>query len=305
MQQYNDMLRHIMWNGETVSNRTGIKTKSVFGYTMRFDLSKGFPAVTTKKLAWKSVVAELLWFLEGSTDERRLAELTYGKPRSELKDKTTIWTANADAQGKALGYRNDDDVKELGPVYGYQWRHFGGTDWEEVVRAGFGNTGTDQIKNLINTIKTDPDNRRMILNAWDANQISNMALPPCHVMAQFRVMNGKLHCQMYQRSADSFLGVPFNIASYSLLTHILARECGLEAGDFVHVFGDAHIYENHFEQVQEQLSRQLYDLPTLKIAENFDLMKALNGNGFWYNAADDFVLENYKHHAPIKAEMAV
>lgn len=306
MQQYNDMLRHIMWNGETVSNRTGIKTKSVFGYTMRFDLSKGFPAVTTKKLAWKSVVAELLWFLEGSTDERRLAELTYGKPRSELKDKTTIWTANADAQGKALGYRNDDDVKELGPVYGYQWRSFGGKSWA-IANDSWdkADTGTDQIKNLINTIKNDPDNRRMILNAWDANQISNMALPPCHVMAQFRVMNGKLHCQMYQRSADSFLGVPFNIASYSLLTHILARECGLEVGDFVHVFGDAHIYENHFEQVQEQLSRQLYDLPTLKIADSFDLMAGLNGKGFWYNAADDFVLENYKHHAPIKAEMAV
>lgn len=302
MKQYNDMLQHILENGEWCKNRTGIDTKSVFGYTMRFNLAEGFPAVTTKKLAWKSVVAELLWFLEGSTDERRLAELTYGRPRSELKDKTTIWTANADVQGKALGYRNDADVKELGPVYGYQWRNFGGNGWKKKTALVL---GTDQITNLINTIKTDPDNRRMILNAWDANQISAMALPPCHVFSQYRVMNGKLHCQMYQRSADSFLGVPFNIASYALLTHIIARECGLEAGDFVHVFGDAHIYANHFDQVNEQLSRELYDLPTLKIADDFDLMKALNGRGFSYNAADDFVLENYKHHAPIKAEMAV
>lgn len=300
MKQYNDMLRHIMWNGETVSNRTGIKTKSVFGYQMRFNLEEGFPAVTSKKLAWKAVVGELLWFLEGSTDERRLAELTFGKHRTQLKDKTTIWTANADAQGKSLGYRNDDDQKELGPVYGYQWRNFGGTDWES---HGV-NPGTDQIQNLIKTIKNDQDNRRMILNAWDANQISRMALPPCHLMNQFRVMNGKLHCQFYMRSWDTFLGGPFNIASYALLTHIFARECKLGVGDLIVCAGDAHIYENHLEQVQEQLSRELYTLPTLKIEEDFNFERGLK-RGFNLDDAKKFTLLNYKHHDAIKADMAV
>jgi thymidylate synthase len=237
MKQYHKLLKDIFINGEDVSDRTGTGTRSVFGYQMRFNLQDGFPAVTTKKLAWKSVVGELLWFLEGSTNERRLAELTYGKDSTELVDKTTIWTANADAQGKALGYVNDKFRKDLGPVYGYQWRNFGGSSWQRDHVEGFDHNGFDQIKWLINEIKTNPDSRRLILSAWSADQIHLMALPPCHTMAQFRVLNGKLSCQMYQRSADVFLGVPFNIASYALLTHIIARECDLDVGDFVHTIG--------------------------------------------------------------------
>ena len=235
MYDYERLLRIIIESGEDVDDRTGTGTRSIFGHQMRFDLREGFPAVTTKKLAWKSVVAELLWFLEGSTDERRLAELTYGKDRKELVNKQTIWTANANAQGKALGYADG----ELGPVYGFQWRGFNeiGNEWPG------SSYGTDQIKWLLNEIKTNPNSRRLILSAWNPNQINFMALPPCHVMAQFRVYKGKLSCQMYQRSADVFLGVPFNIASYALLTHIIARECGLGVGDLVHTIGDAHIYK--------------------------------------------------------------
>lgn len=301
MKQYNDMLQHILKNGEWCENRTGIKTKSVFGYQMRFNLAEGFPAVTTKKLAWKSVVGELLWFLEGSTNERRLAELTFGKSRIELADKTTIWTANADAQGKSLGYQNNENIKELGPVYGYQWRKFGGTDWKQHIYA---NHGFDQILKLLDTIKKDPDNRRMILSAWNAEAISEMALPPCHLMNQFRVMNGKLHCQFYMRSWDTFLGGPFNIASYALLTHLFARECELDVGDLIVCAGDAHIYENHFDQVNEQLSRELYDLPTLQISDSFDFMKGLTDK-FDYDDVNKFTLLNYKHHGTIKADMAV
>lgn len=299
MKEYHDALQHVLDNGEEVNDRTGVGTKSVFGYQMRFNLQDGFPAVTTKRLAWKSVVGELIWFLEGSTDERRLAELTHGKLRKELAGKNTIWTANADNQGQALGYENNDNVKELGPVYGYQWRNFGGASW---ARDGY--SGFDQIEWLINEIRTNPDSRRLILSAWSADQISLMALPPCHTLAQFRVHNGRLSCQLYQRSADMFLGVPFNIASYALLTYIVARECDLEVGDFVHTIGDAHIYQNHVEQVREQLSRKEFPLPTLQIQNDFILSDGLNDK-FDIDTVDMFVLKNYKHHEAIKAPMAV
>jgi len=295
MKQYHDMLQDILTNGENVNDRTGVGTRSIFGYQMRFDLSAGFPAVTTKKLAWKAVVGELLWFLEGSTDERRLAELTYAKDRTELVGRSTIWTANADAQGKALGYEHHDLYKGLGPVYGYQWRNFDGFNPHK---------GTDQITWLLNEIGTNPDSRRLILSAWNPNQINAMALPPCHTFAQFRVYNGRLSCQMYQRSADAFLGVPFNIASYALLTHIIARECDLEVGDFVHTIGDAHIYTNHFDQVEEQLCREEFPLPMLEISNDFILSDGLS-HGFDIDAVDMFTLKNYQHHGTIKADMAV
>ena len=295
MKQYHKLLEDILEYGEDVSDRTGTGTRSIFGYQMRFNLQDGFPAVTTKKLAWKSVVGELLWFLEGSTDERRLAELTYAKDRTELVGRGTIWTANADKQGKDLGYYNDEFVKELGPVYGFQWRNFNGS------YDTFGHSkGRDQVSWLINEIKTNPDSRRLILSAWNPNQIEEMTLPPCHTMAQFRVYNGKLSCQMYQRSADAFLGVPFNIASYALLTHLIALECGLEVGDFVHTIGDAHIYNDHFEQVKEQLSREEYPLPKLEIDENFKLQDEFN-----LDAVSMFRLTNYVSHDTIKAKMAV
>lgn len=296
MKQYHDLLQYILDNGEDVSDRTGVGTRSVFGYQMRFDLSKGFPAVTTKKLAWRAVVGELLWFLEGGTDERRLAEITFGKHRVDLVGKSTIWTANADAQGKALGYVNNEFTKELGPVYGSQWRNF--CDYE------YGSSSADQITEVIKQIRTNPDSRRIILSAWNPLQLAEMALPPCHVLAQFRVLNGKLSCQMYQRSADAFLGVPFNIASYALLTHILARECNLGVGDYVHTIGDAHIYHNHFEQVREQLSRDEFPLPQLHIDDSFDLTSRL-ADRFELTDASLFTLLNYQHHDTIKASMAV
>lgn len=292
MKQYLDSLQYILDNGEDVSDRTGVGTRSVFGYQMHFNLMDGFPAVTTKRLAWKSVVGELLWFLEGSTDERRLAELTYNKPREELTDKNTIWTANADAQGVALGYENNELVKELGPVYGRQWRSFDGDDHQN-----FG--GTDQINWLLEEIKKNPDSRRLIISAWNPNQIHKMALPPCHTMAQFRVMNGKLSCQLYQRSADMFLGVPFNIASYSLLTHMIAQITELKVGTFVHTIGDAHIYQNHMDQVKMQLERSPQDMPYLLMPSTPDLKTLLN------TTVDQYKLIGYNPMNSIKAPMAV
>ena len=251
----------------------------------RYNLRLGFPAVTTKKLAWKSVVGELLWFLEGSSDERRLAEITFGKPREELIGKKTIWTANADKQGKDLGYPNTDLVKELGPVYGVQWRNWNGD--------------FDQIESIIHQLKNSPESRRIILSAWNVGQIDAMALPPCHTLAQFRVMNGKLSCQLYQRSADMFLGVPFNVASYALLTHILAKLTNLEVGDFIHTIGDAHIYNTHMDQVKILLEREALDSPELVLPEfeTLDELLALS--------VDDFTLSGYNHLPVIKADMAV
>ena len=292
MKQYLDALKTILDQGEDVDDRTGVGTRTIFGYQMRFNLQDGFPAVTTKKLAWRSVVGELLWFLEGSTDERRLAELTFEKPRSELADKTTIWTANADKQGVDLGYVNTDLMKHLGPVYGHQWRHFDAMGDDLYGKQ-------DQIQNIIQQIKKDPDSRRIILSAWNPNQLHMMALPPCHTLAQFRVTNGKLSCQLYQRSADMFLGVPFNIASYSLLTHMLAQICELKAGDFVWTGGDCHIYQNHFEQVREQIAREPHELPHL-------LMPAFNNlDQLIATKCSSYKLVNYNPMPSIKAPMAV
>ena len=289
---YLDALQEVLDFGDEKTDRTGVGTKSIFGYQMRFDLTRGFPAVTTKRLAWKSVVGELLWFLEGSMDERRLAEITYGKDRSGLKDKRTIWTDNAENQGKELGYPDGF----LGPVYGFQWRNFNGAVYNSSPHL----KGVDQIEWLINEIRTNPDSRRLILSAWNPNQIDKMALPPCHTMAQFYVRDGKLSCQMYQRSADLFLGVPFNIASYALLTHIIAKITDLEVQDFVHTVGDMHIYTTHYEAVKEQLQRTPQELPTLKIIKNFSSIEEL----LELDAAD-FQLNNYKPLSAIKAKMAI
>ena len=284
MKQYLDALEHILENGEDVSDRTGVGTRSVFGYQMRFNLRDSFPAVTTKRLAWKSVVSELLWFLEGSTDERRLAEILFERDRSELTDKNTIWTANANVQGKALGYRNDEEHKFLGPVYGSQWRNFG---------------SFDQIENILDQLKNDPDSRRIILSAWNVPEIPMMALPPCHTMSQFKVTNGKLSCHLYQRSADMFLGVPFNIASYSLLTHMLAQIAGLEVGDFVWSGGDCHIYQNHMDQVKEQLERTPVKGPTLHMPTFSTLDELLSTTTSVYKLLD------YNPMDSIKAPMAI
>lgn len=282
MKQYLQSLRDVAEQGEARDDRTGTGTISLFGHQSKYNLQDGFPAVTTKKLAWKAVVSELLWFLEGSTDERRLAEILYG---TWDINKKTIWTANADNQGVALGYTNTDDVKELGPVYGKQWVDFG---------------GVNQIEWAINEIKTNPDSRRIIVSAWNPPEIEKMALPPCHTMFQFYVMNGKLSCQMYQRSADMFLGVPFNIASYSLLIHIIANICDLDVGTFVHTIGDAHIYQNHTEQVAEQLTRAPMELPTLNISKNFESL-----GDVLKSSVDDYQLLDYNPMTSIKAPMAV
>jgi len=286
MKQYLDALRHVMNEGEPVTDRTGVGTISVFGHQMRFNLQEGFPAVTTKKLAWRAVVGELLWFLEGSTDERRLAEITFEEDRKFLVTKKTIWTANADNQGLALGYKNTPFEKELGPVYGSQWRNFNG---ERV----------DQIKWLINEIQNNPDSRRLIISAWNPSQIDKMALPPCHTLAQFKVSNGKLSCQLYQRSADMFLGVPFNIASYSLLTHMLAKISSLEVGDFVWSGGDCHIYNNHVKQVMQQIEREPMDHPQLVMPDLKSLDDVLSSR------VSDYKLENYNPMDSIKAPMAI
>lgn len=288
MKQYHEALQYVLDNGEVCSDRTGVGTRSVFGYQMRFDLNEGFPAVTTKKLAWKAVVGELLWFLEGSTDERRLAETTYGKHRVELVDRSTIWTANANAQGKALGHINNEFTKELGPVYGAQWRNFN-------------NSGVDQIADVVAQIQNTPDSRRIILSAWNPVQLSEMALPPCHLLAQFRVVNGKLSCQLYQRSADMFLGVPFNIASYALLTHMIAKICSLEVAYFVHTIGDAHIYSTHEDVVREQLKRTPLKLPKLKMPE----LTSLDVHAIRELRALDFELLDYEPMDSLKAPMAV
>jgi len=264
MQQYLDFLQHILDNGTQKTDRTGTGTISVFGYQMRFDLQKGFPLVTTKKIHLKSIIHELLWFLKGETNIAYLKE-----------NGVSIWDEWADENG------------ELGPVYGKQWRSWEGKDGKVV----------DQIADLISQIKKTPDSRRLIVSAWNVGDLPEMALMPCHTLFQFYVAGGKLSCQLYQRSADTFLGVPFNIASYALLTLMIAQVCGLEAGDFVHTFGDAHIYNNHLEQVGLQLSREPYPLPVMKI--NPDVKDIF---GFQY---DDFKLENYQCHPGIKAPVAV
>ncbi len=287
MKAYLDLLEYILENGDEKNDRTNTGTISSFGHQLDFDLEEGFPAMTTKSLAWKGVVSELLWFLEGSDDERRLAEIRFNKDRTELTDLnkySTIWTDNADKQGKDLGYENNDSKKILGPVYGVQWR-----DW----------SGKDQIHDLIEGLKNNPDSRRHILSAWNVGEIEKMALPPCHVMSQFYINKGTISCHMYQRSADMFLGVPFNIASYALLLSILAEVLNLKPKRFIHSFGDAHIYKNSIDQVKEQLKRAPKRLPKLIFPslESINDLKKCNIN--------DFVLEGYDPHPPIKAEMAV
>ena len=276
MKNYLGALKHCYENGDFVKSRAGNVKKS-FGYQMRFDLQEGFPAVTTKKLAWKAMVSELLWFLEGSNDERRLAEILYEDKRDNLEGKNTIWTQNANAEYWKQKSKFSGDV---GRIYGVQWRDF---------------NGVDQLKNLIEGLKKDPDSRRHILTAWNPAELHNMSLPPCHAFSQFYVSNNKLSCQLYQRSCDMFLGVPFNIASYSILIHIIAKECGYEVGEFIHSLGDFHIYEEHFEQVKIQLSREPKKLPILKF----------NQKNIHEYKTSDFELINYKHHPKIVAPMNV
>jgi thymidylate synthase len=287
MKQYLDLMKHVLENGILKEDRTGTGTKSVFGYQMRFVLSEGFPLVTTKKCHLKAIISELLWFLEGSTDERRLAEIHHGDKAENIIGKKTVWTANADNQGVALGYENSDTVKELGPVYGSQWRSWKTNDGKAI----------DQVSELIEQIKNNPDSRRLILSAWNVAEIEKMALPPCHTFFQFYVANGKLSCQLYQRSADIFLGVPFNIASYALLTMMVAQVCDLEVGDFVHTFGDAHLYSNHLEQANLQITREPFAKPTMKI--NPDIKNIFDFK------MEDFELTNYEAHEHIKGVMAV
>jgi thymidylate synthase len=298
LENYHQALEQILSNGKDKFDRTGIGTRSLFGMQMRFDLRLGFPAITTKKLAWKSVVSELLWFLEGSGDERRLAEILHG---SRDESKSTIWTANAEADYWKPKAEYEGD---LGRVYGVQWRHWRKyveqKDMGEAhlggVRVAADRHEVDQIQQLIDGIKRDPGSRRHILTAWNPAEIDQMALPPCHVMSQFDVTSGYLSCQLYQRSCDMFLGVPFNIASYSLLTHIIAKECGLKVGEFIWTGGDCHIYTNHFEAVKEQLSRDHRELPRLYMSVNKKIGEY---------TVDDFVLEGYTPHPAIKANMAV
>jgi thymidylate synthase len=264
MQQYHDLLNHVLAHGHVKTDRTGTGTTSVFGYQMRFNLAEGFPLLTTKKVHLKSIIHELLWFLQGSTNIAYLKE--HG---------VKIWDEWADEQGN------------LGPVYGYQWRNWPKPD----------GTHIDQITQVINQIKKTPDSRRLIVSAWNVADVERMKLPPCHAFFQFYVADGKLSCQLYQRSADIFLGVPFNIASYALLTMMVAQVCDLQLGDFVHTLGDAHIYSNHMEQVKEQLSRTPRALPTMRINP---AVKDLLAFKF-----EDFTLENYDPYPAIKAPVAV
>jgi len=276
MKNYLTALEYCFENGDFVKSRAG-NVKKAFGYQMRFNLEAGFPAVTTKKLAWKAVVSELLWFLEGSNDERRLAEIQYEDTKENLEDKKTIWTQNANADYWKNKSKFNGDV---GRIYGVQWRDF---------------NGVDQIENLIEGLKKNPHSRRHILTAWNPAELDEMSLPPCHAFSQFYISNNKLSCQLYQRSCDMFLGVPFNIASYSLLIYILAKECGYQVGEFILSLGDFHIYEEHFDQVKIQLKREPKKPPSLQFKQ-----KKLNE----YKTSD-FELINYEHHSKIVAPMNV
>lgn len=264
MQQYHDLLKHIMENGAQKGDRTGTGTLSVFGYQSRYDLSEGFPCLTTKKLHLRSIIIELLWFLQGDTNIKFLKD-----------NGVKIWDEWADENG------------DLGPVYGYQWRSWPARDGGTI----------DQISNVVNQIKNNPNSRRLMVSAWNVADVDNMALPPCHSLFQFYVADGKLSCQLYQRSADTFLGVPFNIASYALLTMMIAKVCDLQVGDFIHTMGDAHLYNNHIEQTELLLTREIRPLPTMKI--NPEVKDIFNFT------IDDFELINYDPHPHIKADVAV
>jgi thymidylate synthase len=264
MKQYHDLLKHILENGTQKGDRTGTGTLSVFGYQNRYDLSEGFPCLTTKKLHLRSIIVELLWFLKGDTNIKYLKD-----------NNVSIWDEWADENG------------DLGPVYGYQWRNWPARDGGTI----------DQITNIINQIKSNPNSRRLIVSAWNVADVDNMALPPCHSLFQFYVAEGKLSCQLYQRSADTFLGVPFNIASYALLTMMIAQVCNLEAGDFIHTMGDAHLYNNHIEQTNLLLTREFRPLPTMKINPKV--------KDIFEFELDDFELIGYDPHPHIKAAVAV
>ena len=264
MKQYHDLLKYVLSQGQEKSDRTGTGTLSIFGHQMRFNLEDGFPLLTTKKIHFKSVVHELLWFLKGSTNISYLKE-------NNIK----IWDEWADSDG------------ELGPIYGNQWR-----SWVSSNGAKF-----DQITDVIESIKSNPDSRRHIVSAWNVGEINNMKLPPCHILFQFYVLNNKLSCQLYQRSADIFLGVPFNISSYALLTMMIADQCGLGYGEFIHTFGDAHIYTNHIDQVKQQLERDFRLLPTLSIKKDI--------SSIYDYVYDDFILDNYNPHSHIKAKVSI
>jgi thymidylate synthase len=264
MQQYLDLLNRVIDEGAKKSDRTGTGTKSVFGHQMRFDLTKGFPVLTTKKLHLRSIIHELLWFLQGNTNVKYLQE-----------NNVRIWNEWANEEG------------DLGPIYGYQWRSWPSQNGDHI----------DQISQIVNSLKNNPNSRRHIVSAWNVGEIKNMALPPCHILFQFYVADGKLSCQLYQRSADIFLGVPFNIASYALLTMMVARVTGLKLGEFVHTLGDAHIYLNHLDQVKLQLTRDAFDLPQMQIYQD---VKSIFD--FKY---EDFELKNYQAHPSIKGEISV
>ena len=264
MKQYLDLMRHVRDHGIDKSDRTGTGTRSVFGYQMRFDLGDGFPLVTTKKCHLRSIIHELLWFLKGDTNIAYLKE-----------NGVSIWDEWADENG------------DLGPIYGYQWRSWPAADGRHI----------DQIAQVVDQIRNNPDSRRLIVSAWNVGEIDNMALPPCHAFFQFYVANGRLSCQLYQRSADIFLGVPFNIASYALLTMMMAQVCGLAPGEFVHTLGDAHLYSNHMQQVEEQLSRKPFPLPTMRINPDVDSIFDFR--------FEDFELVGYQCHPHIKAPVAV
>lgn len=293
---YLDLLEAITSSNCKRPDRTGIGTLSIFGGMMRFDLSEGFPAITTKKLAWKSVVSEMLWFIEGSTDERRLAEILYQKPREELKDNKTIWTANADNQGVALGYSNNSINKELGPIYGHMMRKWTYNNSFELTQH---RNEIDQLQTVINDLKRDPYSRRHIISLWNVEALPYMTLPPCPVLLQFYVENNKLSCLLYQRSCDMFLGVPFDIAGYSLLTHIIAQIVGLEVGEFIWTGGDCHIYLNHVEVVEKQILREPYDSPKLLMPKFSSLEEVLK------TKPDDYVLLDYRCHEKLTGQMAI
>ncbi|QXO12465.1 hypothetical protein pEaSNUABM49_00219 [Erwinia phage pEa_SNUABM_49] len=309
MQQLLDLYKKVLEFGELSTDRTGVGTLKLVGQTMRFNLQEGYPAPTTKRLAWNAMSSELIWFLEGSHDERRLCEILHG---TRDPSKKTIWTANYENQGISLGYTDGN----LGPVYGKQWRFWKDTvlssdpyEIEKYKQNGYNvvdstffhgvimERNTDQIAVLIDGLKNNPDSRRHILTAWNVGELDKMALPPCHCFSQFFVNNGKLSCILYQRSCDLFLGVPFNIASYSLLTHMLAQVCGLEVGEFVWMGGDVHIYQNHVEQVKEQLKREPREMPKLWMDTSITKIEDFK--------MDSFRLEGYNPDGVIKAPMAV
>lgn len=281
MKQYIELMKHVMENGEDRSDRTGVGTRSIFGHQMRFDLEKGFPLLTTKKVFLRGIIEELLWFLRGETHVASLQE-----------KKVKIWDAWATAEECGRFGRPEG---ELGPIYGHQWRNFGATQNED---GSYKRDGVDQIQGIIDTIRSNPASRRLLVSGWNPKEANQVSLPPCHTLFQFYVQgNGRLSCQLYQRSADLLIGIPFNVASYALLTQMIAKVCGLRVGDFIHSFGDVHIYSNHFEQVELQLSRELRELPTMEIVRDVANLEDFR--------VEDFRLSGYRPHPRIRASVAV